>query len=84
MCIRDRNIRGRTITLKVKYADFELITRSRTLPAPVTSRLDVEGTVFDLLRRLFPIRKGVRLLGVSLSALGCEEAEENSQMHLAF
>lgn len=76
-------IRGRTVTLKVKYADFELITRSRTTPEPIDSKLDVERVSIDLLMRLFPIQKGVRLLGVSLSALGTDRLEENSQMHLA-
>jgi DNA polymerase-4 len=77
-------IRGRTVTLKVKYADFELITRSRTGSKPVASRLDVEGTAIDLLRQLFPVRKGVRLLGVSLSALGTDHPEESLQMDLTF
>jgi DNA polymerase-4 len=76
-------IRGRTLTLKVKYADFELITRSRSTAKPIDSRLDVEQISIDLLTRLFPIPKGVRLLGVSLSALGIDQPEDNSQMHLA-
>ncbi len=76
-------IRGRTLTLKVKYADFELITRSRSTPKPINSRLDVEQISIDLLTRLFPIQKGVRLLGVSLSALGADQPEDSSQMYLA-
>jgi DNA polymerase-4 len=76
-------IRGRTLTLKVKYADFELITRSRSTAKPIDSRLDVEQISIDLLTRLFPIPKGIRLLGVSLSALGTDQPEDNSQMHLA-
>jgi DNA polymerase-4 len=76
-------IRGRTVTLKVKYADFELITRSRSTPTPIGSRLDVERISLDMLARLFPIQKGVRLLGISLSALAAERPEENPQMHLA-
>jgi DNA polymerase IV len=76
-------IRGRTLTLKVKYADFELITRSRSTSKPIDSRLDVEQISIDLLTRLFPIPKGVRLLGVSLSALGTDQLEDNSQMYLA-
>ena len=38
--------RGRTVTLKVRYADFRQVTRSRTLPEPVTSRdtLETVGT----------------------------------------
>jgi DNA polymerase-4 len=76
-------IRGRTLTLKVKYADFELITRSRSTSKPIDSRLDIEQISIDLLTRLFPIQKGVRLLGVSLSALGTDQPEDNSQMYLA-
>jgi DNA polymerase IV len=76
-------IRGRTLTLKVKYADFELITRSRSTPKPIDSRLDIEQISIDLLIRLFPIQKGVRLLGVSLSALGTDQPDDNSQMYLA-
>jgi nucleotidyltransferase/DNA polymerase involved in DNA repair len=34
--------RGRTITLKIKFADFEIATRSRSVPAPVQSRDDFE------------------------------------------
>ncbi len=76
-------VRGRTVTLKVKYADFELITRSRSMPDWVGSREEVERVAVDLLRRLCPVPKGVRLLGVSLSALATGEREDNSQMHLA-
>ncbi|HLL27533.1 MAG TPA: DNA polymerase IV [Xanthobacteraceae bacterium] len=77
-------IRGRTITLKVKYADFELITRSRSTPAPVGDRADIERISVDLLQGLFPIRKGVRLLGVSLSSLAAKQAQENLQASLGF
>lgn len=60
-------IMGRTVTLKVKYADFQQITRSRTLPGPVI-RLDTLTQVgTDLLASIFPLAKGVRLVGISLS-----------------
>jgi DNA polymerase IV len=77
------SVRGRTVTLKIKYADFELITRSRTAPAPVGNRLDLEQISLDLLTRVFPIPKGVRLLGVSLSTLETDRLEAEAQMHLA-
>jgi DNA polymerase-4 len=38
----DKGIRGRTVTLKVKFADFELITRSRTLVGLIGSRGELE------------------------------------------
>jgi DNA polymerase IV len=59
--------RGRTVTLKVKFADFELISRSRTVAGAVGSRSQLEATSAELLKALFPLPKAVRLLGVSIS-----------------
>ena len=61
---------GRTVTVKVKYADFQIITRSRTLDHPVNSRGELEQTSVELVRQIFPLEKRVRLLGVSLSNMG--------------
>ncbi len=61
---------GRTITLKVKYADFHQITRSRSLNAPAMGPDDLETVSVDLARGLFPLRMAVRLLGVTVSSLG--------------
>ncbi|MGJ5182061.1 DNA polymerase IV [Bradyrhizobium oligotrophicum] len=62
-------IRARTVTLKVKFSDFEIITRSRSLPSPVTHRADLEWLAIGLLQAEMPLPKSVRLLGVSLSSL---------------
>ena len=62
-------IRGRTVTLKAKYADFRQVTRSRTVEVPVASRAVLEELVSALLEPLFPVSKGIRLLGVTLSSL---------------
>lgn len=59
--------RGRTVTIKVKWADFEQSTRSRSLPGPVTTKADLAQTSLALVRTLFPTPKGVRLVGVTLS-----------------
>jgi DNA polymerase-4 len=68
--------RGRTVTLKVKFNDFEIITRSRSLPGAVSSRGDLQRLSIALLQNEMPLPKPVRLLGVSLSALQGEiEAE---------
>jgi DNA polymerase-4 len=66
-------IAGRTVTVKVKYADFQIITRSKTLLAPVNSRTELEQTSVELVRQIFPLQKRVRLLGVSLSNMGPRE-----------
>jgi DNA polymerase-4 len=57
--------RGRTITLKVKFSDFEIITRSRSVPTAVSSHSDLERLSVGLLRNEMPLPKPVRLLGVS-------------------
>ncbi len=62
-------ILGRTATLKVKYADFQQITRSRSLQGPVAGAEQLAAISHDLLRPLLPLSQGVRLLGVSLSNL---------------
>ena len=42
-------VHGRTVTLKVKYADFQAITRSRSLPQAVGSRAELERVGLELL-----------------------------------
>jgi DNA polymerase IV len=60
-------LRGRTVTVKLKYADFRQITRSRSVAEPVAGRDALEHLGLDLLRPHFPPPRGVRLLGVALS-----------------
>jgi DNA polymerase IV len=67
---------GRTVTLKVKFNDFEIITRSRSTPVGVSSRSDLERLSIALLQNEMPVQKPVRLLGVSLSALQGEPQAE--------
>ena len=52
------------LRLKVKFNDFEIITRSRSVPAAVSSRSDLERLAVALLRIEIPVPKPVRLLGV--------------------
>jgi DNA polymerase-4 len=77
--------RGRTVVLKVKYADFQIITRSRTLPAPVGSLAELTDVSLGLLGQILPAPKGIRLLGVTLSSLETEDelATGQPQMSLA-
>jgi DNA polymerase IV len=75
-------IRGRTITIKVKFANFRQITRSRTDQTQIKTRGELEELGDALLEPLFPVTKGVRLLGVSLSSLAAEGAEPERQVIL--
>jgi DNA polymerase IV len=68
--------RGRTVTLKVKFFDFEIITRSRSIPTTVSSREDLRRLAVDLLENEMAFPKSVRLLGVSLSSLQTETEAE--------
>jgi DNA polymerase-4 len=60
----------------VKFDDFETITRSRSVPAAVSNRDGLEGLSIALLKNEMPVRKPVRLLGVSLSSLQGDDEEE--------
>lgn len=73
---------GRTLTLKVKYADFQQITRSRTLLAPLTSKAALALVSQELVSGCLPLPKGVRLLGVSLSNLETPEDFVGKQLAL--
>jgi DNA polymerase IV len=68
-------IAGRTVTLKVKYQDFRIVTRCRSLDRPVAGRDEFLDIGAALLRGLLPVPKGVRLLGLTLSNLGGPEPE---------
>ena len=65
------------MTLKLKFNDFEIITRSRSVPAAVASREDLERLSIALLQNEMPVPKPVRLLGVSLSLLQGDDQEES-------
>jgi DNA polymerase IV len=65
----EQAIRGRTVTLKVKYQDFRIVTRARSLESFVSCREEFLQIGIGLLRPLLPPTKGIRLLGLSLSNL---------------
>jgi DNA polymerase-4 len=58
---------GRTVTVKVKFADFQQITRSRSFPAVIARHDLLRRASVELVRTLLPTAKGVRLLGVTVS-----------------
>jgi DNA polymerase-4 len=76
-------IRGRTVTLKVKYADFHQITRSHTGGTPFATQAEFEQLSLALLGPIFPPPKGIRLLGVTLSSLGDDQAKADDQLNLS-
>ncbi|WP_460636652.1 DNA polymerase IV [Larkinella harenae] len=75
---------GRTVTLKVKFADFEQITRSRTVLGAVSQKEILGRISTDLLTAQLPFPKGVRLLGISLSNLEASDCPPGQQLMLPF
>ena len=61
------NAFGRTVTVKIKYADFRQATRSRTFHDQITSPAALRQVSLDLVRTVFPPAQGVRLVGVTMS-----------------
>lgn len=76
------DIRGRTVTLKVKHSDFRQITRSRTTAAFIATRAELEQIALALLGPIFPVQRGIRLLGVTLSSLDEERSKSKEQLSL--
>ncbi len=75
--------RGRTVTLKVEFADFQLISRSRTLAGPIGTRNELGSVSVELLKALFPMEKAVRLLGVSISGFTADGPDAPEQIAFA-
>jgi DNA polymerase-4 len=81
--IERAEVAGRTVTLKVKYGDFTLITRSKSFAAPVPDIAAFAEAGKALLDALHPLPKGIRLLGLGLHNL-CEIGQnEPAQLGLA-
>lgn len=78
-----RNLTGRTITLKLRYTDFNQCTRSLSLADPVQDQEILAEMACRLLAPLLPVRAPVRLLGVTLSTLlSPQDQEATTQLSL--
>jgi DNA polymerase-4 len=66
--LRAEQLAGRTVTVKVKFVDFSLVTRSHTLPVAIDTAAALAAVAIALLDAV-DLRGGVRLLGVSVSGL---------------
>jgi DNA polymerase-4 len=73
---------GRTVTVKIKYTDFRQATRSRTLPAIITSQETLRDVSIGLVRTVFPPANGIRLLGVTLSSFENADRSASKQLDL--
>lgn len=76
--LRDHNLFGRTITLKVKYSDFRQITRNFSYPQPVSDQETISNTAKQLLLASEPENKKIRLLGIGVSNFGSAHKEDET------
>ena len=67
--LRDRGLFAKTVGIKVRFADFSTINRSKTLPLPIDSTHDVYEVVKGLYQALRIDRARLRLVGISLENL---------------
>ncbi|WP_183857212.1 DNA polymerase IV [Rhizobium sp. BK456] len=70
---------GKTVTVKIKYSDFTQATRSKTTALPFAGVEDILGAANVLLAGVYPFKRPVRLLGVTLSSLTNDKDSENGE-----
>ncbi|WP_225010810.1 MULTISPECIES: DNA polymerase IV [Novosphingobium] len=69
--------KGRTVTLKVKYTDFQPMTRARSLPRHVADKAEFAAIARAILDSVLPLPQPIRLMGLTLSALdGAHDDDE--------
>ena len=81
--VKRADVTGRTVTLKVKYGDFTLVTRSKSFAGPVADLDAFSAAGQILLASLHPLSKGIRLLGLGLHNLAESPLQEPVQLGLA-
>jgi DNA polymerase-4 len=74
----ERQMKGRTVTLKIKYHDFKQITRSRSFPDPLSDLATIATTAQELLLATAPEEKKIRLLGISVSNFGDSRPDKSN------
>jgi DNA polymerase-4 len=81
--VRRAEVAGRTVTLKVKFGDFTMITRSKSFGSAVPDLCAFAAAGQALLFALHPLPRGIRLLGLGLHNLGEQAKDEPLQLGLA-
>ncbi len=81
--LRHAKLKGRTVTLKVRYADFKTITRSHSIDEATDSTNQIWKIIKEMVLPKVPINKqGIRLLGVGISQFTAEEPHIADQLNL--
>ncbi|MDH5425382.1 MAG: DNA polymerase IV [Gammaproteobacteria bacterium] len=76
--LAEKNLHGYTITLKVKFDNFEQVTRSKTMPSALTREHEMLPVLEMLLLKTQAGNRKVRLLGVTISGFTDADSESNN------
>ncbi len=71
--------KGRTVTLKMKYTDFRIVSRAKSLPNNVADKSEFARVGHALLEELLPLPLPIRLMGLTLSNLEHESGQEEER-----
>ena len=74
---------GRTVTVKIKFQDFQQITRSKTRPGLVATETALKTASLHLIRSIYPVPKGIRLVGVTVSKFDAQTGAVETELPLA-
>ena len=74
--IAEHDTKGRTVTLKLKFTDFQIMTRARSLPHAIEGKGEFARLSREILNEALPLPMPVRLMGLTLSNLEGEEGED--------
>ena len=77
MDLQERQLTGKTVTVKVKFSDFKLVTRSHSFGHPLVSYRQMVEVIPELLRQAVRPGQTVRLLGVTVSNLESHTDEKD-------
>ncbi|MDR1016617.1 MAG: DNA polymerase IV [Coriobacteriales bacterium] len=76
--LRNKSLKGRTVALKLRYADLSSRSARRTLPAPVDNERDFIDVLYQLLPELWQPGDHIRLIGVAVSGFDRADAGQTS------
>jgi nucleotidyltransferase/DNA polymerase involved in DNA repair len=76
--LRDKNLKGKTIHLKLRYSDFKTLTRNKTLDHYTDLTDEIYKTILFLFENNDAAGKRIRLLGVGISGLSADRFQQTS------
>jgi DNA polymerase-4 len=82
--VEKADVKGKTLTLKIKYNDFEVFSKSQSLQHYTSDGDEIKLISMELIKKILPAKKGIRLIGLTLSNLNTEDNPSAHQLTLDF